>query len=151
MGMRPITDSRYPWPILKFMPPHDVDMTFTQSIAMLHPAATWGPMMTPRESDPTFHRPRNAAAATRAAAGPDAQPPLVMAPADGGAVRVHRPGRLGRLRRGPSRDAERAAPGPPGGALPGRGLPAPAARRRGRPARLHDRPALVPVGSGGQC
>jgi len=63
-------------------------------------------MITARESDPTFHCSRNAAAATGAAACPDAESPLVMAPADGWPVWVDRPGRVGRLRRRPGGDAQ---------------------------------------------
>src|SRR5215471_20599780 len=64
------------------------------------------PMMTPRESDPTVYRPRKASAAAGAAAGPDAQSPLVLAPGHGRALRVDRPGRVGRVRGRPGGDAQ---------------------------------------------
>src|SRR3984957_12149196 len=70
------------------------------------------PLWSLRESDSQIHRPRHPARAAGSAARPDADPPLVLAPADRGPVRVDRPRRLAGLGRRSDRDAERPAFGP---------------------------------------
>src|SRR5258707_1649508 len=145
IGIRPITYDKLP--VAAGHEPARGHCPSCHSESMPEPlsARNWVAL---RESYPPVHDPSGPARAARVSTWADAEPALVMAPRDAGAVRGDRPGRLGAGRAGARRLAGRG----PAGAIghPRRGPPVPAAaQRRGRrPTRVQLRPALVPDRAG---
>src|SRR5579872_3010454 len=96
-----------------------------------------------RESNPPIHCPRHVARAAGATTRPDAEPSLVLARADGQAVRRDRLPRLGVEQRRPHRDAQCRAEGADPRARRRPGFPQPSPASESGPGRIPHRHSLV--------